>query len=68
MPRKCVRIVGQGLPARMSDADAAQIIREGDGEYCPKRIWKRFHDENLDERFRKRAFTRISPTGRLVDL
>lgn len=37
---KCVRIVGQGVPVRMPDEKAEQIIAEGDGQYCSKQFWK----------------------------
>lgn len=38
---KCFQVVGQGIPVRMSDADAFQIVdREYDGQYCPKHVWK----------------------------
>lgn len=38
---KCVRIVGQGVPIRVSDAEARKIVeREGDGEYCGKQFFK----------------------------
>jgi hypothetical protein len=65
---KCLRIVGQGIPVRMSDADAARIIAEGDGEYCKKEVWKRFHDTNADPDFRERVRVRLTPTGRSVRL
>lgn len=38
---KCVQIVGQGIPARVSDEDAFQIVdRDHDGQYCPKSVWR----------------------------
>lgn len=38
---KCFRVVGQGIPVRMSDADAFEVVvRDHDGEYCPKHVWK----------------------------
>lgn len=37
---KTVRIVGQGIPARLSNEDAAVIVGIGDGEYAPKSVWK----------------------------
>jgi hypothetical protein len=43
----------------MSDKDAAQVIAEGDGEYCPKSEWKSFHDNNADESYRKRRISKI---------
>jgi hypothetical protein len=39
---KCFQLVGQGVPVRMSDADAFQVVvRDHDGQYCPKSVWKR---------------------------
>lgn len=41
---KCVRMVGQGVPVRMPDDEAHQIVvHEGDGEYCSKSFWKGWH-------------------------
>lgn len=37
---KCVRLVGQGCPTRVPDAEAAAIVREFDGEYCPKSFYR----------------------------
>lgn len=37
---KCVRIVGQGIPVRLSDEDAHTLVNMGDGEYCSKGFWK----------------------------
>ena len=38
---KCIRVVGQGVPVRMSDVDAFQVVeRDHDGEYCSKKFWK----------------------------
>lgn len=46
---KCLRIVGQGVPCRMSDDDAFQIVvRDGDGEYCPKKFWRAWYAPNPD--------------------
>lgn len=56
---KCCRVVGQGIPHRFTDDDAARLIAEGDGEYCPKSVWKNFHDTNADERFRERRTSRL---------
>lgn len=63
---KCLRIVGQGLPVRMSDDDAARVIAEGDGEYCAKHVWKQFHDHNRDPSFMRRQVCTFTPTGRIV--
>lgn len=41
---KCIQVVGQGVPARVSNEDAFQIvIRDHDGEYCPKHVFKDWH-------------------------
>ena len=46
---KCIRIVGQGVPVRMSDADAFQIVeRDKDGEYCSKRFWRNWYAPHPD--------------------
>lgn len=38
---KCFQVVGQGIPVRMSDRDAFQVVdRDKDGQYCPKHVWK----------------------------
>jgi len=38
---KCVRVIGQGVPFRLSDDDAFEIVhKDHDGEYCPKSFWK----------------------------
>lgn len=65
---KCVRIVGQGIPIRMSDDDAFTIVhRDLDGEYCPKSFWKSYIDNNHDERVRgDRSHSRINSEGRIV--
>jgi len=39
---KCIRVVGQGVPVRLSDEDAFQVVeRDRDGQYCPKHEFKR---------------------------
>jgi hypothetical protein len=46
---KCFRVVGQGVPVRMSDDDAHQVVvRDGDGEYCSKRFWRTWYAPNPD--------------------
>lgn len=38
---KCFQVVGQGIPVRMSDDDAFQVVvRDGDGQYCSKTMWR----------------------------
>lgn len=60
---KCVRVVGQGIPVRMSNEDAFQIVdRDRDGEYCPKDFWRRWYDEQ-GENGLPRQFARIGTTG-----
>lgn len=42
---KCIRVVGQGVPVRLPDAEAHRVVAiEGDGEYCPKSLWKRWYE------------------------
>jgi hypothetical protein len=63
---KCIQVVGQGIPVRMSDADAAQVIAEGDGEYCAKAVWKRFHDRNADPDYRQRRRCHLNSRGEII--
>ena len=46
---KCIQVVGQGIPVRMSDTDAFQVVvRDGDGQYCPKSMWRNWYDDPVD--------------------
>jgi hypothetical protein len=46
---KCIRVVGHGVPVRMSDDDAFQIVeRDLDGEYCSKRFFKEWYGPSAD--------------------
>lgn len=41
---KCFQVVGQGVPVRMSDDDAFQIVdRDKDGQYCSKKFWREWY-------------------------
>lgn len=41
---KCVQVVGQGIPIRVSDDFAIQLVRRDlDASYCPKRVWREFY-------------------------
>jgi hypothetical protein len=41
MTMKCIRVVGQGVPVRLPDAEAHKVVvLEGDGDYCSKSFWK----------------------------
>lgn len=68
---KCFQVVGHGIPVRMSDADAFQIVeRDKDGQYCPKRVWKEerasaFRVEQGDNCLRKLVGTQITKTDTL---
>jgi hypothetical protein len=43
---KCVRVAGQGVPTRMSDDDAFQVVdRDRDGEYCSKTVYKEWYKD-----------------------
>lgn len=60
---KCVRVVGQGVPTRLSDEDAhTLVVVDGDGEYCSKAFWRDWYRKSPT-----RSYSRISPTGRLVE-
>lgn len=53
---KCVRIVGQGVPVRVTDEVARRVVeQEHDGEYCPKSFFKDWYARNT-------AVTRESAT------
>lgn len=44
---KCVRIVGQGVPVRLTDEKAREIVEiDKDGEYCPKSFFKEWYKRN----------------------
>lgn len=54
---KCIQLVGQGVPVRVTDEDAHQIVKlDHDGDYCAKRIWKRWYDRRGEPR---RTVTKI---------
>lgn len=41
---KCICVVGQGVPVRLSDEDAFQVVvRDHDGEYCSKKLFKEWY-------------------------
>lgn len=64
---KCIRVVGQFVPVRMSDADAFQIVdRDHDGQYCPKSVWKRAYGEGerLIARLEGRNISKTSTLAR----
>lgn len=51
---KCVRMVGQGIPVRVSNEDAHQIVEiDKDGEYCSKSFFKQFMADCQDENYVK---------------
>jgi hypothetical protein len=68
---KCFQVVGQGVPVRMSDDDAFQVVdRDKDGEYCPKSVWKAERDrayrvEREDTCLRKLVGSAITPVKSL---
>lgn len=48
---KCIQLVGQGVPVRVTNEDAYQIVvRDHDGDYCPKWIWKLHYDRRGEPR------------------
>lgn len=41
---KCVRIVGQGVPVRLSNDDAFRIVHaDKAGEYCTRKFFRDWH-------------------------
>jgi hypothetical protein len=48
---KCIRLVGQGVPVRVSDAEAFQIVErdDGDGEYCSKSFFKDWYQKKTPQ-------------------
>ncbi len=68
---KCFRVVGQGVPVRMSDDDAFRVVViDGDGEYCPKHVWKKeraseYRTARGDNCLRRLIGERISETQTL---
>jgi len=66
---KCFQVVGQGIPVRMSDEDAFQIVdRDRDGQYCPKHVWKahRASVKEGDNCLAKLVGNKIMPTRTLA--
>jgi len=42
---KCIRVVGQGVPVRVTDEEAVEIVeRDRDGEYCTRAFWREWWD------------------------
>lgn len=61
--RKCVQIVGQGVPVRLSNDDAHRVVAvEHDGQYCPKSVFKKYRAEHPDHP----ALSRIDSQGKIV--
>jgi hypothetical protein len=51
---KCIQLVGQGVPVRVSDEEAFQIVvRDGDGQYCSKSFWREWYDRQGKPRLRQ---------------
>lgn len=48
---KCIRLVGQGVPVRVTDAEAREIVeRDQDGQYCSKSFWRDWYADSGRER------------------
>lgn len=43
---KCVQVVGQGVPIRVSEDDAQALVNIGDAQYCPRHVWREFYDHS----------------------
>jgi hypothetical protein len=61
---KCVQVVGQGIPVRLSNEDARHLVEvDHDGQYCPKSVWKQFHANNP-----VRPAHKLLPSGKIIQL
>lgn len=61
---KCVKFIGQGVPHRISDAEAFHlVVLDHDGEYCPKRVWREFYATCEDEKFVAAERASVRRTG-----
>lgn len=64
---KCFQLVGQGIPVRMSNADAFQIVdRDKDGQYCPKSVWKKRRASDYCVENNDNCLGKLMPNGRIV--
>lgn len=57
---KCCKMVGRDIPLRMSDDDAFQVVRDGDGQYCAKGLWKRTMANEHDPNYRFTGLAKLS--------
>jgi len=61
--RKCVQIVGQGIPGRFSTEDAHRLVTiDLDGQYCPKHVFREYRKAHPEHPMRHR----INSEGRIV--
>lgn len=61
--RKCVQIVGQGIPCCLSNEDARGIVAiDFDGQYCPRRVFREYRKAHPEHPARHR----INSQGRIV--
>jgi hypothetical protein len=50
---KWVRLAGQGVPVRVTNAEAVKLVEiDKDGEYCPNHVAREWWDACKDERFK----------------
>lgn len=63
---KCIQVVGQGVPVRLSDEDAFQVVeRDHDGQYCSKNFFKKWYVANGEPLIAKLVGSKITPTSTL---
>ena len=63
--RKCVQLVGQDIPVRLSNEDAhriADMFGDHDGQYCPKSVFKKYRIEHPEHP----ALHRIDSQNKIV--
>ena len=61
--RKCVQIVGQGIPGNFSNEDAHRLVAiDLDGSYCPRSVFKKYRAAHPEHPARHR----INSQNRIV--
>jgi hypothetical protein len=62
--RKCVQVVGQGLPIRVSNDDAYRLVHiDHDAQYCPKSVFKAYRKDHPEHP----ALSRINSQNKIVE-
>jgi hypothetical protein len=63
---KCVQVIGQGIPIRLTNEDADRLVGRGHGlpgdYFCPKSVFKAYRKAHPDHP----AHSRIDSQGKIV--